>query len=256
MTRFAAIMEYDGANYNGWQYQPGLPTIQAEVESALETISKTQTTVYAAGRTDSGVHAKGQTIHFDMEWNHGLENLIKALNSLLPADIAVKRTFKVTQDFHARHSAIKKTYKYYVFNSPLKAPFIRRYSLRYPYPIDINKINQAAKLIESAHDFQTFGQPTDGTTSTVREIFNAHWEQIGPDGMICFTVTGSGFLRHMVRSLVGSLIEVGAGKVSVEQFKEALEGCDRSKAGPTAAPQGLFLERVFYDPDKFPELQY
>jgi tRNA pseudouridine38-40 synthase len=254
MTRFAAIIEYDGADYHGWQSQKGVPTVQAQIETALARIAGARITLFAAGRTDAGVHAMGQVAHFDLDWKHPPHKLLKALNSNLPSDMAIKAVMAAPPTFHARRSAKKKIYKYYLFNNSIRSSFLNRYSLRFPYPVSMDKLNDAARLIIGAHDFATFGQPTDGTVSTVREIYQARWERIEPQDMLCFTVIGSGFLRYMVRSLVGSMIQVGAQKVPINGFEEALRSRERSRAGPTAAPQGLFLARVIYDDALLSEL--
>ncbi len=246
MTKFVAILEYDGTCYHGWQLQKALPTVQGEMEIALERILGKPTRVYGAGRTDAGVHAKGQVAHFVADWSHQPADLRKACNALLPPDIMVRRLDCAPDDFHARHSARLKTYVYQILNRSIRSPLDRLYSWHFPHALDIALMNRAARSLKGAHDFSAFGRPTDGTPSTVREIVHANWDLGQSDGMLYFTITGTGFLRYMVRSIVGTVVFVGSGKISPDLFAKILELCDRSQAGPTAPPHGLYLLNVHY----------
>ncbi|MFH1112739.1 MAG: tRNA pseudouridine(38-40) synthase TruA [Pseudomonadota bacterium] len=246
MEKYRAIVEYDGTAYHGWQLQKNLPTVQGEMESVLARILGTPTRVHGAGRTDAGVHARGQTAHFEARWRHGSEKLHKACNALLPRDISVRRLDVVPKDFHARHSARSKTYVYGILNRALPSPLQRLYTWHVPIPLNASLMAEAAGHLPGSHDFAAFGSPTDGTPSTVREMFEARMDVPGP-GLLSFTVTGTGFLRYMVRSLVGTLVEVGRGKMSPAVFLAVLESADRSMAGPTAPARGLSLESVQYE---------
>lgn len=246
MPKFKTVVEYDGTNYHGWQLQPNSPTIQGEIEKALEHIFHTRIVVYGAGRTDAGVHASGQVAHLIACWNHPTQNLKRALNALLPDDICITDISIAVDDFHARHSAVSKTYQYQIVNKDVRSPLRRLYNWEMSQPLDLSKLQEASDLLVGVHDFATFGTPTSGTPSTVREIFEAVWGKTDGDATLTFTIRGSGFLRFMVRGLVGTLVRVGSGRISVHDFGKILESSDRSKCGPTAPPQGLRLVSVQY----------
>ena len=250
MPKYKITIEYDGTNFHGWQLQNGVITVQEVVEKALEHILKTASRVYAAGRTDAGVHAKGQVAHFYANWRHSSENLQNAMNAVLPSEICIKNISQIEDDFHARHSALSKTYIYQILNKRLRSALHRLYSWHVPQPLNISNIQQATDHLLGSHDFAAFGQPTDGTPSTVREILLAKWAEDPASEMLTFTICGTGFLRYMVRSIVGTLVLVGSGKIDVKQFRSILESRDRTRAGPTAPPQGLFLHCVSYDPNE------
>jgi len=242
-----ALVEYDGTGYHGWQLQKGVPTIQGSMELALERILCTPTRVHGAGRTDAGVHAKGQVMHFFATWSRSPQELERACNALLPADIAIRGLRQAPEAFHARHSARAKTYRYHVLNRLLRSPLQRLYALHVPNAMDLDAMQLAAAHLEGTHDFAAFGAPTEGTPSTVRQVLNARWEPSPTEGVMSFAIRGTGFLRYMVRSLVGTLLLVGAGKISPQAFEAILRSGDRSRSGPTAPPRGLCLVSVEYD---------
>ncbi len=246
MEKLKAVIQYDGTSYCGWQFQPDMPTVQGEIERVLSQLAQTHTRVYGAGRTDSGVHAIGQVAHFSLTWRHDIQKLQKGLNSLLPRDIAVSRLEKAPSDFHARHSATSKTYVYSVFNEPCKSPFHRFYSCHIPQKLDVDLMKQASTAIIGTHDFAAFGSPTDGTPSTVRQIYSAQWTINNDKKLLLFTIRGSGFLRYMVRTIVASLIRVGKREISPSQMRVILESKDRSLAIGKAPACGLCLELVDY----------
>ncbi len=246
MAKFRAVIEYDGTSYHGWQLQPSVPTVQGEVERALERILGRPTRVHAAGRTDAGVHASGQVIHFPAEWSHGGERLQKACNSLLPGDITVREVKDASPEFHARYSAVSKTYVYRILNRVVRTSLERLYVWHVPYRLDVGAMQDAASALVGAHDFAAFGLPTDGTPSTVREILEASWLPDSAADVFTFTVRGTGFLRYMVRSLVGTQVMVGRGKIPPEGFRDILRSRDRNRSGPTAPPMGLTLAHVDY----------
>lgn len=240
-------MEYDGTAYHGWQLQKGLPTIQGAMERALAAILQASTRVHGAGRTDSGVHATGQVAHFETRWRHSTDALQRACNALLPPDIAVRSIQPAADDFHARHSARTKTYVYKILSHPVPSPLKRLYWWHIPERLDVLMMAEAAEVLRGSHDFAAFGSPTDGTPSTVREILAAEWEAKPDDGTLAFTIQGTGFLRYMVRSLVGTLVMVGRGKMVPEQLHRVLKSRNRALAGPTAPAYGLCLVSVEYD---------
>lgn len=247
MKKFMAVVEYDGTNYHGWQLQKDLPTIQGSIELALVRILGTPTRVHGAGRTDAGVHAIGQVAHFSADWPHSTEELRKGCNALLPEDIVLRRLEPASDDFHARHSARSKTYEYRILNLPIRSPLQRLYAWHVPYQLELQLMDRATSHLIGSHDFAAFGSPTDGTPSTVREVLEARWETAGSHGATCFTIRGTGFLRYMVRAIVGTLVMVGKGKTTPEEFNEILMSCDRSRSGPSAPPHGLCLVSVDYD---------
>jgi len=249
MIKFMAVVEYDGTAYHGWQLQKDLPTVQGACEAALERIVRSPTRVHAAGRTDAGVHASGQVAHFSIPWKHSPADLLRACNALLPPDITVRMLEPAPDDFHARHSAISKTYVYKILNLPLRSPLNRLYSWHIPHDLDLASMDRAAASLVGQHDFAAFGSPTDGTPSTVRCVLETSWHREETQGLLCFTISGTGFLRYMVRSIVGTLALVGSGKISSSKFAAILRSSDRSRSGPTAPPHGLYLQSVSYERD-------
>jgi tRNA pseudouridine38-40 synthase len=244
MAKFRAILEYDGTAYHGWQLQPDAPTIQGAVEQGLLKITGGAVRVHGAGRTDAGVHAVGQVGHFTSAWPRSVQELHRALNAVLPRDVAVQELTIAAEDFHARHSAICKTYKYTILNQPIRRPLSGLYAWHINQLLDVNAMNLAAAHLIGSHDFSSFGGLTDGTTSPVRQILTAMWEK--DSEYLYFTICGTGFLRYMVRSLVGTMVLAGRGKITPSVFKNILESRDRSKSGPTAPPHGLCLMWVRY----------
>jgi tRNA pseudouridine38-40 synthase len=246
MTKFKAVVEYDGTAYHGWQLQKGPPTIQGEMERVLSRLLDDPIRVHGAGRTDAGVHARGQVAHFTGDWSGSVSALHMACNALLPPDIALTDLQIAPDDFHARHSARSKTYCYRFLNRPLRTPFDRLYAWHIPHALDTDSMALAAGHLLGTHDFSAFGSPTDGTSSTVREIIEARLTKDSAGDILLFSITGTGFLRYMVRSLVGTLVLVGKKKIAPSDFLAILESCDRSRSGPTAPARGLCLMSVHY----------
>ncbi len=242
--RYQAIIEYDGTAYCGFQKQLTGPSIQQELERAIRLISGEERTVIGAGRTDSGVHATGQVVAFDLEWPHGPKTLWRALNANLPADIAAVRLSETKEDFHPRFDAIKRTYNYYIYNEPVRSPLYRRTSWHVSQQLDIGRMNLAASAIVGEHDFATFGRPPQGNNS-VRQVFQAEWNR--NESLLIFTIEANAFLYRMVRSLVGCLKAVGEGTWTVERFIATLNARDRDRAAQTAPPHALFLTSVIYE---------
>ena len=197
-----------------------------------------------AGRTDSGVHACGQVISFELAWHHGTEALQRAINANLPGDIVILEVGEADSAFHPRYDARRRAYRYYLYNAPTRSPLRRLRSWYVPQPLDLDRMNEAARVVVGVHDFATFGRPPQGE-STVREIFHACWQR--HEQTLVFEVEGNAFLYRMVRSLVGTMKVVGEGRWSVEAFVDAFRACDRSRAAATAPPEGLYLLSVTYD---------
>jgi tRNA pseudouridine38-40 synthase len=247
MRRIKIQISYDGTDYHGWQVQPGLPTIQGTLEQVFGEIEGRAVQVAGSGRTDAGVHAIAQVAALSMENPIPLENLRRAANRLLPPDIRVTRIDEVTIDFHPRFQAKAKTYEYRIFRGEICAPFDRRYVYHHPYPLTLEAMMNLAPLIEGEHDFAAFAATDDRDelgASKVRTIFCSKLAQEGE--RLLYRVTGSGFLKHMVRNVVGVLIEVGKGNVDQSALIERLQPGCRIPPGPTAPARGLFLVSVEY----------
>jgi len=249
--RVRVVVAYDGTDYSGLQRQANAPTVQAALEAALAQVTQEAITVVAAGRTDAGVHATGQVVAFDTAWRHGLDDLQRALNAVLPADIAVQETREAVPGFHPRYDARSRCYRYTLYNAPVRYPLARRYSLYVAALLDVAAMQQAAQALVGEHDFATFGQPPQGEI-TVRRVLAAEWSGEISFGCaqdrpwLTFDIEANAFLYRMVRSIVGTLLQVGQGKMDAEEFVAVLASCDRSRAGPTAHPHGLCLVEVRY----------
>lgn len=243
IQRVAVVVEYDGTNYCGFQRQLREPTVQAGLELVLRQLTQEDCPVTGAGRTDSGVHARGQVVHFQTNWKHSWAELLRAMNALLPDDVSIRRMFPVTSDFHARYSALSRFYRYMVFNREVRSPFAARFAHQVSLPLNVQAMNQASESLIGMHDFASFGQSPSGG-HTVREVYGAYWWRQGD--WVFFDIEANAFLRRMVRSLVGTLLLVGSGRMLPGEFGRILQAKDRDLAGSTAPPQGLCLERVCY----------
>jgi tRNA pseudouridine38-40 synthase len=238
-----AVIEYDGTDYLGFQLQAEGRTIQGEIERALAEVTRGETRVVGAGRTDAGVHAVGQVISFVPHWEHSLPELQRAMNALLPEDIAVHRTAWVGDDFHPRFGAVSREYRYTILNQPLRSPLARRFAYHYLKSLDVEAMARAAKCLVGSHDFASFGRPPQGE-NTVRQVYRA--ECTRQDQFIYLDIVANAFLYRMVRNIVGMLLLVGIGELSPKGFEEILQARDRSRAGPPAPARGLCLMRVNY----------
>lgn len=244
MPRYKALVEYDGTAYYGFQRQiEAHPTIQGELEKAITHLTQQPINVIGAGRTDSGVHALGQVISFDLEWRHGVEALQRAINANLPADIAILQLNQALPTFHPRFDARRRSYAYHIFNAAVRSPVRRFQSWHVRQSLNVDKMNQAASILLGRHDFGTFGQPPIGE-NRVRELFRAEW--VRDRDLLIFYIEANAFLYRMVRSLVGSMKLVGDDSWTVEDFVAAFRSCDRSRSGTAAPPQGLYLVSVTY----------
>ncbi len=247
MRRIRINVSYDGTDFHGWQVQPGLATIQGTLESVLSEIEGAPVHVAGSGRTDAGVHALAQVAAFSLSNPIPLPNLRKAMNRLLPRDIRVLDAQDVSGDFHPRYAAVAKTYEYRILRAEICPPFERRYVHHHPYPLDENRIIECAPLLDGEHDFTAFAASDDRDElglSKVRHIFSSRAERVG-DRLI-YRVRGSGFLKHMVRNIVGVLLEAGKGNLCNEDFIARLQPGRAIPAGPTAPARGLFLVSVEY----------
>lgn len=246
MEYYKSIIAYDGTEFHGFQRQAeGIRTVQEELEKALRTLGWEESSLKAAGRTDAGVHARGQVIAFGIEWRAEEEDLSNALNANLPDDVAVWRTEMVTEEFHPRFSALKRQYAYSIYCAPHRAPMRDRYSWRvWPDP-DYERLKQAGKSVIGKRDFAAFGKaPIDGG-HTIREVSSAVWSTT--EGGLLFEIEADAYLYHMVRRLVAALISIGVGRSEVDALQELLEDPTKWWEGSIAPPNGLSLERVCYD---------
>ncbi len=247
IRRVKAIVSYDGTHFAGYQSQPGMRTVQSEIDKALKKIHKKEPVhSVASGRTDAGVHANGQVIHFDTSLSLPLDRWQMALNVLLPTDIRIVGTDYVDLDFHARYSATGKTYSYKWSYSKVHSPFDRNFSVHLGHlRPDIDKMQEAAQYLIGQHDFTSFCSSKTATLNKVRTIRMLSLEKQGD--YLIMTVEGDGFLYNMVRTIAGMLLAVGRGWNRPEDIQEILQACDRNKAGKTAPAHGLYLENVTYD---------
>ena len=239
-------LEYDGTRYHGWQRQKNALSLQEVIEQALARITGESVRLIASGRTDAGVHARGQVANFHTKSTVPLRAFVRGLNSLLPLDIAVLQAEEVPLDFHARYDARWKTYEYLILNRPVRSPLHHLHTWWIPEPLDFAALEAAAQALPGEHDFSTFRAAGSRPGHAVRRVREAAWQQ-GPAGRLSISIAANGFLRGMVRSLVGTMVEIGRGKYSPEYLTEALGKRHRRLAGPTAPPQGLFLLGVEYE---------
>jgi tRNA pseudouridine38-40 synthase len=246
MRRIKVTLAYDGTDFHGWQVQPGLATIQGTLEQIFGEIEGSRVHVAGSGRTDAGVHALRQTAAVSLANPIPVDNLLRAANRLLPAAIRILAAEEAAQDFHPRHHAVSKTYEYRIFRGAVCPPVEWRYVHHYPYPLDVERMMALAPLVEGRHDFVAFAASDDREhETTVRTIFSSRLEIA--EGHMFYRVSGSGFLKHMVRNIMGTLLEAGKGNLDAAGFEALLEpGCAR-RAGPTAPAKGLFLLRVDYE---------
>jgi tRNA pseudouridine38-40 synthase len=258
MRNIKLTIAYDGTDFNGWQSQPGQPTIQGALADVLEKLTARRLTIHAAGRTDAGVHAAGQVVNFKTHSELSPEEFQRAFNALLPPSIRVQAAEEVGPDFHARWDALAKTYRYRIFRERVVSPFLWRYVFHDSFELDFDAMADAARLFAGEHDFSTFAassgsEEDDRERTTVRAIYQSEWSRIpaaasrdGSGEEWVYTVRGKSFLRHMVRKMVGTMLDIGRGRLAAQGVPNLIDLRDRSKSGMTAPAQGLCLESVEY----------
>ncbi len=280
LQNWRLTLAYDGTEFRGWQVQPGEITVQGEVQAALKRITGESPLPQGSGRTDAGVHALGQVASFTLVAPIPAENLQRALNRTLPPSIRIIESRAVRSTFHARHSALAKTYEYRVYRAEICPPILARYVYACPWPMDVEALQRSARFFEGEHDFASFAAtdpelsirnhdpdknfderpiPRAGfqieppALSTVRTIFSSGWEECVTDAgpQLIYRVRGNGFLHHMVRNLMGTMLDVGRGRLAADAIPGILAARNRSAAGPTAPARGLFLHSVEYDEKEY-----
>jgi len=250
MRNLKVIVSYDGAEFSGWQVQPNATTVQGTLASVIGRITGEKVLPQGSGRTDAGVHALAQVMTFVTESSIPAANFVKAMNDLLPGSVRVLEVAEAAADFHARHSARAKTYRYRIYREAICPPFLARYVWHYPYPLAEQAMLGAAESVIGEYDFTSFAAVDpergreEGSGTNVRTIFASSWERVGKE--FVYTVRGSGFLHHMVRNLVGTFLLVGKGTLQLEDVRRILEARNRSAAGATAPARGLYLVEVEY----------
>jgi tRNA pseudouridine38-40 synthase len=252
MRYFKLTIAYDGTDFHGWQVQTNKPTIQGEISNVLSRLTQERVAVYGAGRTDAGVHALGQVASFKTLSPLAASEFQRALNALLPPTIRIVGAEEVGPTFHARWSARGKTYRYRIYRGKVVPPMIWRYVLHYPFPLNEEAMRGAAGRFAGMHDFASFAASTgseddDQERSTEREIFSSELARNVADNELVFTVSGRSFLRYMVRKMMGTLLDIGRGKLVPDDIERLFELKDRSKSGPTVPAQGLVMVEVVHE---------
>lgn len=250
MRRLRFEIAYDGTDFNGWQVQPGLPTIQGTLEEVIRTIEGRPVHVAGSGRTDAGVHAFAQVAAVSLENPIPPDNFRRAVNRLLPHSIRIRNVQETSTDFHPRFDAKSKTYEYRIYRDEVCPPFERHFVHHHPYPLDEGAISEAASLLEGDHDFTAFAASDDKDRAAIvrdrtRTIFRSTLSR--QESMLVYQVTGSGFLKHMVRNIVGVLLEIGKGNLTRADLLARLESGNALKPGPSVPASGLFLVSVDYE---------
>lgn len=243
--QYRLLLEYDGTDYSGWQLQPNARTVQGVIESALATLLKHPTRVYAAGRTDAGVHALGQVATFRTERTMEPRELRNALNALTPTDVAIREVALVPDSFDARRSATSRVYEYRIWNQPWRSAFWHRITWHVPRSLDVRAMRAAAAALVGEHDFSAFRASDCDSESRTRRVLHSGLTET--DNLCTYRVQANAFLKHMVRTIVGTLVAVGTGDLAPDAMPEVLVSRDRGRAGATAPPQGLCLVAVSYD---------
>ncbi len=250
IMRYFVKLSYKGTNYHGWQYQPNAKSVQEEIEKAFAIILQTPTEIVGAGRTDAGVHAKDYIAHFDMGnvmFAEDIDLLIYKLNSLLPSDIAIKQIWQVDANAHARFDAVKRTYNYFI--SYRKNPFLFDSAMLHYNALDIEQMNKAGELLMQYDDFTSFAKLHADNKTNICKLMQAKWLENREEGYYKFEISANRFLRNMVRSIVGSMIDIGRGKIDLNSFRAIIEAKDRSLGGISAPAKGLFLTNIEYPED-------
>ncbi len=246
MRRVKMTIAYDGTAYRGFQLQPNGVTIQSVMEEMLKGLLRESVRLRPAGRTDTGVHARGQVVDFADSGRRPLDAIVRGGNALLPPEIRIHSAEEAPLSFNARRHAKSKEYRYFIYNAPVASPFLARYAWHLVKPVDLGAMREGLAHIVGSHDFSSFRGQGCLARTTVREVFHAGVEPTAVPGLSCIVIAGSGFLRHMVRNVVGTLVDIGRRKTAPDRMRELLGLGDRTLAGPTAPPHGLFLWEVSY----------
>ena len=246
MRNIKLTIEYDGKEFNGWQKQPSKLNIQGTIEQAIKTITGEDVDLQASGRTDAGVHALGQVANFKTNSNIPIEKMSIAINCNLKKSIRIVKAEEVEERFHSRLSCKRKIYRYIINNSEIPSAIYRNLETHIPYKLDIEKMKQAVKYFEGEHDFKAFKASGTSSKSSIRTIYKAEVIKM-PNNRIYIELTGNGFLYNMVRIIAGTLFDVGTGKIEPEDIEKIIESKDRTNAGKTLPPQGLYLVCVNYN---------
>jgi tRNA pseudouridine38-40 synthase len=241
--RYFIKLAYNGTNYHGWQYQPNATSVQETMNKAFSIILNTEINLMGAGRTDTGVHAKEMYAHFDLETPFDIPNVIHKLNSFLPKDIVIYDVFPVDNEAHTRFDATKRTYEYHI--NTFKDAFLQEQSWYFHQKLDLNLMNEAAKSLLNHTDFQSFSKVNTDVNTFDCSIFEAYWKQ--ENEKLIFTISANRFLRNMVRSIVGTLINIGLHKITLDDFESIIESKNRDKAGFSVPAHGLYLTKIEYD---------
>jgi tRNA pseudouridine38-40 synthase len=239
------IIAYDGTGYFGWQRQPNQPTIQSAIEEKIGLMVGKPISLIASGRTDAGVHALHQVANFRSSSTIAPSAFLKALNSLLPDSIIIKEAEYIHFDFHARYDAKSKIYEYRIYNEKTKSPFLRHYAWHMPRSLDLQAMEKCLDIVQGTHDFSSFCSAGNGEINPIRNMAQAKLK-IHDSNMLSFYFEANGFLRHMVRNIMGAIVKVGLGEISIARFIEILESKDRQESGAKAPPGGLYLVNVLY----------
>ena len=243
MNRYFITLQYDGTSYHGWQVQPNGHSVQAALQNALSTLLRTPCEVVGAGRTDAGVHASKMVAHLDLEDDIDCMQVAYRLNRILPHDISVLDIRQVDSDMHARFSAVERTYHYYIHTR--KDPFVRHYSCYVPYQLDFEVMNEAGQILTTYQDFGAFCKSHTDVKTTLCKVTEARWERLDTH-RYRLIITANRFLRNMVRAVVGTLIDVGRGRIKMDEFRDIIESGKRTKAGESMPAHALFLHDVKY----------
>lgn len=244
MPRYRAVIEYDGTDFLGFQRQAQGRTVQGEVEVSLRRIGWMGKTIWGAGRTDTGVHAAGQVIAFDLDWTHGEPALLRALNANLPADVSAQLVAGCAPEFHPRYDAKARRYRYTIYNAPTRSALTARYAWHVVSPLDLLEMQRVADRLRGTQDFSTFGTDPDDGSNTVRTVSVAEWSRTGAN--VYFDIQAEAFLYRMVRSIAGTLKQVGIGELTLAEFERIFEARDRAQCPPPAPAHGLCLMEVLY----------
>jgi tRNA pseudouridine38-40 synthase len=243
MARYQLILTYDGTNYSGFQRQKNQATVQGTLETALRHLGWNDRSILAAGRTDTGVHASGQVVVINLDWNHSTVDLCNAINANLPKDMVITRANTVEDSFHPRHDAVSRTYRYQVFCEPVRNPLKERFAWRVWPELDWSLLQKAAGIFTGTHDFCSYGSPVSKSGSTIRTVYESYWVIAGE--IFTYTISANAFLYHMVRRIVYQQVLAASGKVCLEDLENGLSGINLDKNG-LAPSNGLILEKVAY----------